>query len=731
MPEQNFEQLIQITSHELNHLYGEDYFIKLVNKLADIVQADYAFVGRFEKDLTEAQTIALWGKGQLQDNFSYSLKHTPCAEVASDTACYYPENITKLFPKDHLLVEMNISAYLGVPLKNSVGEVIGLLVALFEQPLREKESKQLIFEIFSTRASAELDRYTYEQLLAEKIQQLEASNQRLQIASQIFRFANDGLLITDFYNRIVDMNPALEHMTGYRKEELIGQHQKVLNEGLISPQRYREVRDILREKGSWHGEYRRRHRDGGSYPAYNSISVLPGNKPEENLYITISRDISDEKQAQEQIAYQASYDQLTDLHNRYAFERHLSHFISTLPTGSKGAFLLLDIDNFKTINDSAGHMAGDALLQQVAWRMKAAYPEDILARMGGDEFALFCKLEENRSLDECVEQLVQLFNEPFTLKNGEQIAATTSVGVSLFPEDADSSLSLFKSADQALYKAKDAGRNSVAFFNSELKTTVHRHQQVLQRLVRALDKEQITPHFQPIIEIASGRVSHVEALARWNDEELGNVSPVEFIEIAESNGLMRRLGPAIFRKACKQISQLNNGLSYPIGVSINQSPQEFIASETPDTSLIDEAAGMGLSPELICVELTESLTIKNPELAKRHLSALKAKGIGLSMDDFGTGYSSLIYLKHFPFSYIKIDRAFIKDIADDHEDYLIAKTIIEMAHNFGMKTIAEGVETDAHLRVLESIGCDYAQGYLFTPALPVAELEKYLRKHTI
>lgn len=727
MTGQNFERLIQLTSHELNHLYGEDYFIKLVNKLADIVEADYAFVGKFEDEITHARTIALWGNGSLQDNFSYALKDTPCHDLTSKESCCIPKDIANLYPNDQLLIDMGISAYLGVALKNSLGEIIGLLVALFEEPITDISQKQLIFDIFSVRASSELDRFTYEHLLAEKVTELQQQNQQLQIAGNIFQYANDGLIVSDQHNIITDINPALERMTGYNRGELIGQHLKMLNDDLLPSEGYQAIKASLHASSSWHGEYMHRHKNGDSYPTYNSISTLPDKHNEMSYFITITRDIREEKEAQEKIAYQASHDQLTGLKNRYAFEKQLALTLPNISTGQTGVFLLFDIDNFKTINDSIGHISGDTLLQEITHRLKMKTKEtDLISRLGGDEFALFTTVSSQKALHQRVDEIVALFNSPFDIEHGLSVSATTSIGISLYPDDASDTTTLFKNADQALYQAKDIGRNNVAYYNSELKTAVDRHQKVLQRLVQAIDANKIETYFQPIIEIESGRITHCEALARWYDEELGPVQPMEFIHIAESNGLMRQLGPLIFTKATEHIIELNRQLCTQLGVSINQSPQEFIGVSEPDTALIAQAKEKGLSPELICIELTESLTIKNPELAKKHLSSLRSEGISLSMDDFGTGYSSLIYLKHFPFSYIKIDRGFIKDITSDNEDYLIVKTIVEMAHNFGMKTIAEGVETAKHLEMLTAIGCDYAQGYLYTPALPIQEFIAYL-----
>ena len=732
MTEQNLERLIQLTSHELNHLYGEDYFIKLVNKLADIVEADYAFVGKFEDQITHARTVALWGNGTLQDNFSYALKDTPCHDLTTKESCCIPQDIAQLYPNDQLLIDMEISAYLGVVLKNSLGEIIGLMVALFKKPIRDVSHKQLIFDIFSVRASSELDRFTYEHLLAEKVSELQQQNQQLQIAGNIFKYANDGLIVSDQNNIITDINPALEKMTGYRREELIGQHLKVLNDDLLPSEGYQAIKSSLLTSSSWHGEYMHRHKNGYSYPTYNSISILPDKHNEMAYFITITRDISEDKKAQDKIAYQASHDQLTGLVNRYAFEKQLSNTLPSISTGKIGAFLLFDIDNFKTINDSVGHESGDTLLKEIAHRLKQQIKApDLISRLGGDEFALFTTVNSKESLHHFVNEIVMLFNSPFDIGQGFSISATASIGISLYPDDATDAATLFKNADQALYQAKDVGRNNIAYYNAELKTAVDRHQKVLQRLVQAIDNNKIETYFQPIIEIDTGRITHCEALARWHDEELGHVSPVEFIHIAESNGLMRQLGPLLFTKATEHIIELNNLLGSRLGVSINQSPQEFIGVSEPDTQLIAQAKNKGLSPELICIELTESLTIKNPELAKKHLSSLRSEGISLSMDDFGTGYSSLIYLKHFPFSYIKIDRGFIKDITSDNEDFLIVKTIVEMAHNFGMKTIAEGVETAEHLQMLKDMGCDYAQGYLFTPALPIKELISYLEDKDI
>ncbi|NIB40865.1 EAL domain-containing protein [Pseudomaricurvus alkylphenolicus] len=714
--------------HELSAYSGEEYFAKLVEKLSRQLGLDYVIVGQFLQSTTRVRTLAVWNEAGRQENFEYELAGTPCRDLSQRGICCFAEGITKLYPADKMLVDLDMESYIGVVLRGKSGEPLGLLVALGHKPIEHQEWLVSAFELFALRASAELERFNYETRLTAKISELEDKNERLRVAHQVYDFTTDGIIVTDADNRIVYVNRSLERISGYSEQELLGGDPSILNSGLQSREFYRSLWQDLQTKGWWKGEFWNRHKNGKTYPVLTSISTVPGKDGQTASHVAIHRDISDQKEAQQLISYQAAHDQLTGLFNRYEFNARLEHQLAALrDQDTVAALLLMDIDHFKSINDSMGHHVGDELVKQVADRVSYRLRnDDLFARLGGDEFAIFATFDSVNNIETLANKILSLFEEPFILKSGSHLKASTSIGISLFRTDALEAKNLISCADQALYRAKGDGRDTFAFFSEELRVQALRHLQVRQRLERALDADAIEPWFQPIVHIESGRVSHFEALARWRDEELGTVYPDEFIAVAEQSGLIQRLGQQLSIKAMRYIHQLNQQLEQPVGVAINRSPQEFMnAGKTPDP-VASQAQEIGLSPELVCIELTESLMVKNPTLAGEYLRKLKQQGITLSMDDFGTGFSSLAYLKMFPFDILKIDKSFVMEIDQNPGDFNLVKTIIEMANNFGMKTVAEGVETPRHLELLRELGCSYAQGYHYSPALEFRDLPSYL-----
>lgn len=722
---------LQQAIQEISLLSGKNYFDLLVEKLSELVGADYTLIGQLDKDTSRVCTLAFWGKGQRLENIEYTLAGTPCENLVSECVCCFPGGVQSLYPQDQFLIDNQIESYIGVVLRNSEGKKIGLLVALFEEKIDNPRLKTDIFQLFTLRAAAELERYRYELQLIAQVNELRGKNERLNVAKQVYDFTSDGIIVTDNENRIVFVNRSMERICGYSERELVGHNPRILNSGLQTSDFYQNLWNSLLDRGYWQGELWNRHKNGKTYPILSAISVIPGADGEPQNHVAIHRDISGEKKAQELISFQATHDQLTELLNRYEFNGQLEHQIARIKRrGETGAFFLLDIDNFKSVNDSMGHLSGDELLKQVATRLRRRLRnDDLLARLGGDEFAIFASFDNVSGVEALASKLLGLFEEPFTLEHGGVLKASTSIGVSLYGVDAEDSKGLFSCADQALYQAKENGRNTFTFFTEELRIKALRGQLVRQRLLQALELGRIEPYFQPIMHIATGDILHCEALARWQDSELGAVPPDEFIAVAENNGLIQQLGRQLTAKVIREVKRLNDQRHTPITVAINRSPQEFMDWGDKVDPVLALAEEIGLPVERIAIELTESLMVKNPELARRYLSELRSRGLKLYMDDFGTGYSSLAYLKHFPFDRLKIDRSFIADITAGRGDYVLVKTIIDMAHNFGMQTVAEGVETQAQLEVLQELGCDFAQGYLISKPLPMCELENFLQRY--
>jgi diguanylate cyclase (GGDEF)-like protein/PAS domain S-box-containing protein len=730
MPIQN---TLQTAVQEVSYLSGDNYFLSLVEKLAVLVKADYTFISRLEAEDTLSQTLAVWGKGQLIANFSYDLSGTPCQDITSAGVCCFPSKISTQFPQDQMLIDMNIESYLGVALYDGESKVIGLLVALFEEEIELKDEDMLkdVLLVFSLRAAVEIERYTYEQQLKERIEQLESKNKELRIAQQIYDYTHDGIIVSDANNLITYVNHAIRTQSAYGHQELIGNNPKIISSGLHEKEFYDAMWEKIVDKGFWQGELLNRDKNGRIFPVLTSISSIPGADGQAVNYVAIYRDISDQKEAQQLISYQASHDQLTSLYNRYEFKGRLKQrLVHANRQNEKGALLFLDVDNFKLINDTLGHIAGDILLKKIGQRLKDNLrDDDLLARLGGDEFSIFATVDDCKTVDILANKVLMLFNDPFELDKGREVRVTTSIGICLYPSDTQDPDELLASADQALYSAKDYGRNNFSYFTNELRAKAFREQHVQQRLQLAIENELLDVHLQPIVDVATGEISHLEALARWHDAELGQVFPDEFIAVAEHSGMIRRLGLQIAKKAIIYTQRLSERLSKPLQVSINRSALEFELLNDESDPLFELVAQLGFDPSCLCIEVTESLMLKNPEMAEASLRRLRKHGFSLSMDDFGKGYSSLSYLKHFTFNSLKVDRSFVEEINKHKDDFILVKTIIEMAHNFGMKTIIEGVETQVQLDVVQKLGCDYVQGYLLTPALDFDNISAYLKTY--
>ena len=416
---------------------------------------------------------------------------------------------------------------------------------------------------------------------------------------------------------------------------------------------------------------------------------------------------------------------LTGLYNRFEFEKRLEE---QLDEGKNLTLLLIDIDNFKLINDSYGHTAGDELLGKIGKSISSIFgPKTKGFRLGGDEFAIILDITKIESIQKTAYEIIKKLSLPFKLDN-DFINLTASIGIAITEEKIIiSKKSLLRRSDRALYKAKELGRNNYVIYSHELKKDSARQQEILSRLIQAIDDKIIIPHYQPIVDIQNKKVSHCEALARWEDSKFGKIPPDEFIQIAEGNGLIKKLGALITGIATREIFEINNNLPSPIGVTLNRSPQEFFHSaNSGETSYILKAIEDGFPSSLLSIELTESLMIANPTIAKEALQHFRNLDMGIAIDDFGTGYSSLSYLKHYPFNILKIDKSFIQGMEQSKEDFALVKTMIDMANNMGMKVVAEGVETQEQLIQLEKLGCDYVQGYIFSPALSAKELKNFV-----
>ncbi len=719
------QKAVQIASGELNAKNTDDYFVELVQSLAELLSADYVFISELQNP-QQAKTLAAIADYQIIDNFEYDLNGTPCYDLTLQGLCCFKDHVCEQFPGDTLLAKMNAQAYLGIALRDREQSVVGLLTAVFKKPVVQSDDILQVFNLFQARATAELERQQYEQLLTQTIDELKQQSNSLVVASQVYDFMSDGIIITDVNQKIVYINNAMEEISGYTRDEVMGKNPRVFSSGLHSRQFYKYMWRQLNENGKWQGEFKNRRKNGEIYTINTAMTVIRNGDGQVNNHIAIQKDVTLEKEAREIIAYQTSHDQLTGLLNRYEFNGVIDKTLNRVGKDhSQWAFILIDLDDFKEINESRGHVIGDQVISAVALRLKnIARGAGILSRLGGDEFALFAPANESGQVISTINNMLEVFRFPFILVDGSQFTLTASIGVSLFPSDADKANSLYAHADQALYQAKSQGKNAYVFFTQEMEDRARRQQSVRVRLKKAIAEKAIEPYFQPIVNFATNEVTYCEALARWHDHELGAVYPNEFIPIAENYGLMPELGSCIAEKAIGTIAELNRQLVTPIGIAINRSPREFITCDREP--LLEIAVAHKFPVNLITVEITESLMVNDPERAQQQLQELRLAGFKLAMDDFGTGYSSLAYLKQFPFHVLKIDRAFINDLTESQESYTLVKTIIEMANNFKMKTVAEGVETADQLKLLKKLGCDYGQGFYLAKPMTADKLSDYM-----
>jgi diguanylate cyclase (GGDEF)-like protein/PAS domain S-box-containing protein len=537
----------------------------------------------------------------------------------------------------------------------------------------------------------------------------------------------DGIVVTDAEGVIIDANPAFCETTGYSRDELLGENPRLMKSNRHDAEFYRRMWTEIGERGRWQGEVWDRRKNGDVYPKWLTITALRDAEGVPVHYVGISSDISVVKRGEAELERRAHYDALTELPNRVLFRDRLQVALRTAErTGTMVALLFLDLDGFKRVNTTLGHRAGDLLLAAVASRLPGCLrASDTVARLGGDEFTVVLTDVEDSDVAAIVaRKLLDSFDEPFAL-DGHQVTVSTSIGIALYPQDGREIDELLKAADTAMYHAKDLGRHTYHFFSGELHRRAQQRLAVETELRRALEKSELLLHYQPQIELATGRIVGVEALVRWQHPRDGMIPPARFIPVAEQSRLIARLDEWVLRAACRQQRAWQDAGLPEIRMAVNLSAPQF---ETRDLAarVARLCIEMGVDPRTLELELTESTAMGNPDRAVATLLELRAIGVRASIDDFGTGYSSLAYLKRFPITALKIDRSFVRDVGDDPDGAAIATAIIRVGHSLGLKVIAEGVETRAQLRFIQANGCDEMQGYLASRPVPAEAIGQML-----
>ncbi|TDP71265.1 bifunctional diguanylate cyclase/phosphodiesterase [Roseateles toxinivorans] len=588
----------------------------------------------------------------------------------------------------------------------------------------DKDGANVLGHAYKIAAYLYLFHATFNEALRRPLERMEAQHLREKL---VLSAAPDGVLWVHHSGTILMVNPAMEAMSGYPRDELVGRNVDIFLPPALRARHARSMRDYFtaanaRAMGSL--DLRLMRRDGQMLP----VDISLGHWQDENEQHAIAyvRDLTERKGFEESLHHRATHDELTGLPNRWLFRLQLDQALSHARRSDRRvAALFLDLDDFKTVNDSFGHLAGDELLRHVSQRLRSVLREsDTLARLGGDEFGIL--LSDLGSVDEAVsvaEKLLQSLDAPCRLQN-QVVDIGGSIGLAFCPEDARDSEDLLRYADLAMYQAKRAGRGTYACYSAQLDQHAHENMQLHARLKEAIHRGGLRLLYQPQVDVRSGAIVGAEALVRWTDELLGEVPPGRFIPVAETTGLILPLSDWVLDTACRQIAAWS-GAGTPLRVAVNFSAQQFRQRNLPDkvAALLQRS---GAQAKLLEIEITESIAMVQPLLAREQLDALVALGCTVALDDFGTGYSSLAYLKALPVSKLKIDRGFIKDIPHDLSDVKISRSIIALAHSLGLTLVAEGVETEAQLDFLREHGCETYQGWLFAKALEAGEFSARL-----
>jgi diguanylate cyclase (GGDEF)-like protein/PAS domain S-box-containing protein len=699
----------------ISNTHSDNFFDEICVSLSRAIDANFVFIATIDDAKKNAISIAVAKNGFKIDNFTYALKHTPCTEVVNGSIATYSCNVQHLYPNDQLLIDMNIHGYVGIPLRTSKGQVNAILVALFEKKISNVLEVEAIFLLFSDLIEKELHKDGY-------LKKIELSN-------SIIKNVYEAIMICDKNKYITYINPSFTRITGYTKTDVKDKTPKILNSGKQSKGFYQDIWTTINKNGHWQGEIWNKRKDGKEYLEWLSITEILDEHNETMHYTAVFTDITKQYIANEKIKFQDSYDTLTKVANKkalFAFiERSIIQYSNELECNTPAVLLVIDINLFKKFNSLYSHAFGDKVLIHVANELQGLVRgSDIVARTSGDNFAIFINgLTSQEAVIHIIDNVTRAFLKPFIIE-GISIKITLSIGASYFYKDASNAHGLFEKAEQAMFAAKDGGRNSYGFYSQQLSDKANKEEQLKLSLERAIEHDEFSVVYQPIVSLKNKLVSKFEALVRWNCAGEW-ISPVEFIPTAEKFGLISKIGDLVLNKACIELSNLTKRGFTDIVFNVNRSIYEF-SLDVNDTSWLDTIKKYNLSPESICFELTESVLAPENDKCITLLNKLQQAGCTIALDDFGTGYSSLSYLRRFPIDTLKIDKSFISDMIKVDGDVVLVSAIISMAKALGISVVAEGVELKGEVDILVSLDCDYIQGYYFSKPLAPELLPQYL-----
>lgn len=548
-------------------------------------------------------------------------------------------------------------------------------------------------------------------------------------AALVYEHTSEAMVVTDADGFIQDINPAFTAVTGYHAAEVIGRRMNVLSSGRHDREFYQAMWSSLIETGRWSGDIWNQRKSGEEFVERLTINTSYNEDRSVACRIGLFSDVTEKRRREASIWRQAHYDHLTQLPNRQMFHENLQRSIErSHETGLPFALVFLDLDLFKEVNDTFGHDEGDELLRLVSHRLLGCVRgSDLVARLGGDEFTLIVRgLKQLDDIQPICQKVLHAVAQPYVL-NSNTVHISASVGVTFFPRDGANATELLKHADLAMYAAKEKGRNQYCVFSADMQESAQMRRKLLRDLQRALDVGQFVLHYQPIVDMRSGRTVKAEALIRWCHPDRGMVSPAEFIPLAEDTSLIVPIGNWAFHEAVRQVKTWRAELVPDFDIGINVSPVQFQPDGLDPHAWIETLRALGLPGSAITVEITERLLMDAEEASSSRLLAFRDAGIQVALDDFGTGYSSLSYLKRFDVDFLKIDQSFVCHLARNSEDMVLCQAIILMAHQLGMKVIAEGIETREQHELLLEAGCDYGQGFWYARPLPAGDLAARLQ----
>ena len=644
-------------------------------------------------------------------------------------------------------VNLNGAAKLGLTRSELIGKRLGAFVApdfltLFNQHLdkafNHKHGTQceLKFIIESStlwmQANFKLDKSQNLCLLAlTDITKRKLAEEEIQLAATVYESLNEAVMVVDVEGKIIAVNPSFTKLTGYSHKEAIGKPWSLLSSGMQDRHFFENMWKALDKTGQWEGEICNQRKNGEQFIEWLTISTIYDEEHKVSKRVGLFTDITEKKRAADIIEKQANFDTLTGLPNRRNFHKRLGQeLIQSKHMGLQLALLSIDLDQFKDINDSLGHQTGDLLLIEVAERLKKCIRNsDTVSRLGGDEFTIIMgQLEELEHTEKVAQRVLQSLSAPFQL--GENVGyVSASIGIVIYPEDGEDTETLVKNADQAMYAAKNDGRNCLRYFTKSMQDKVQKRLSLNNELRSAIEKQEFWMAYQPIVDLKSGNLHKAEALLRWTHPELGHVPPMDFIPIAEESGLIANIGNWVFEQATSQTAKWTQSICPDFQTSINMSPAQFKSEPANYKHWLKHLKNIGLDSKNVVIEITEGLLMDMSNHVIAQLDCFDKAGIQISLDDFGTGYSSLAYLKKFHIDYLKIDQSFVRGLEEGSDNMALCEAIVMMAHKLGLKVIAEGIETQTQRDLLLEVGCDFGQGYLFSKPLTANAFETLLIEH--